>query len=284
MIVFSVKKVLNEFRLELGSTMPTGSVTAVSGHSGAGKSTFLRWIAGLEPDAVGYLSVGGSVWQDCVHKIFVPTHRRGVGYVFQEPSLFAHLSVRENILLGARYAQKLSIGEIEELNQLLGVAHLLDRYPAKLSGGEMQRVAIARAIGCAPKLLLLDEPTSSLDLKAKEEVFACLETLKNRTKIPMILVSHDFGDVERLADFHVEISKGKLVRAGEVRRPTEIHGKVPRLLKIAEGQCHELLIKFRAEGLKVATVAYDALEPTHERDLQHCFRAYDVVLILRGVS
>jgi len=196
-----------EFKLE-----PTG-ITALSGPSGAGKTTLLRCIAGLTRLA-GRLVVGGEVWQDADR--FLAPHRRPVGVVFQEASLLAHLSVRGNLLYGAKRAG--GEGGLDDTVELLGLAPLMGRGVGALSGGERQRVALGRALLTRPKLLLLDEPISSLDAAAKAEILPYLERLHRTLAIPALYISHDAGEIARLADHLLLMKDGKVTPGGAVRR------------------------------------------------------------------
>ncbi len=200
------------FALDVDLTLPGQGVTALFGHSGSGKTTCLRAMAGLERAPGGYLAVGGEVWQDDARGVFLPTHRRPLGYVFQEANLFAHLSVRANLAFG----QKRSPGKarLDEIAGLLGIDGLLDRQPDSLSGGERQRVAIARALLTSPRLLLMDEPLAALDLKRKLEILPYLERLHDELSIPIIYVSHAPDEVARLADHLVLLHEGRMVASG----------------------------------------------------------------------
>ena len=188
---------------------PTG-ITALSGPSGSGKTTLLRCIAGLM-HIPGGLYVGGEIWQDGY--IFIPAPLRPVGVVFQEPSLLSHLSVRGNLDYGARRTKaKAEIGDDDTVD-LLGLAPLLGRGVANLSGGERQRVALGRALLSQPKLLLMDEPLSSLDAGAKAEILPYLERLHRSLAIPALYVSHDAGEIARLADRVLYMRDGRIVPA-----------------------------------------------------------------------
>jgi molybdate transport system ATP-binding protein len=186
------------FTLDVDLTLPGRGVTALFGHSGSGKTTLLRCIAGLERVPGGTLRVGEDVWQDGA--AFLPTHKRPIGYVFQEASLFPHLTVRRNLEYGlkrvASSARKVSL---DHAVALLGIGALLDRPPDPLSGGEKQRVAIARALAVSPRLLLMDEPLAALDLARKQEILPYLERLHDELEIPLLYVSHAPDDVARLA-------------------------------------------------------------------------------------
>jgi len=207
------------FSLGVDLRLPGSGVTALFGPSGSGKTTCLRAIAGLErPRDGGYLSVNGEVWQDDAKSIFVPTHRRPLGYVFQEASLFPHLSVRGNLEYGSKRAARAAEGEgLERIADILDIAALLDRGPGKLSGGERQRVAIARALLTRPRLLLLDEPLASLDLRRRHEILPYLERLHEELEIPSIYVSHMPDEVARLADHLVLLDRGSVVASGPLQ-------------------------------------------------------------------
>jgi len=204
-----------DFTLDVDLKLPGQGVTALFGHSGSGKTTCLRAMAGLERAETGYFALGDEVWQDETRRHFVPPHRRALGVVFQEASLFPHLSVRRNILFGEQRApgceRRFALGEIAEL---LGIGHLLDRAPEQLSGGERQRVAIARALLAAPQILLMDEPLAALDLKRKLEILPYLERLHAELSLPIIYVSHAPDEVARLADHLVLLDRGKVVASG----------------------------------------------------------------------
>jgi len=204
-----------EFRLDVDVRLPGRGITALFGPSGSGKTTCLRAIAGLEHVNDGYVAVGGAVWQDQAQRIFVPTHRRALGYVFQEASLFAHLSVRANLEFGMkrvpRSERRFEPGEVA---RLLGIWELLERRPGSLSGGERQRVAIARALLASPRLLLMDEPLAALDLRRRQEILPYLERMHDALSIPIIYVSHAPDEVARLADHLVLLDGGRVVASG----------------------------------------------------------------------
>ena len=203
------------FVLDLELTVPGRGVTALFGPSGAGKTTCLRAIAGLERVPGGFLEVGGEVWQDESRGIFRPVHRRALGYIFQEATLFPHLSVSRNLDYG-RHRRRADAPPVDSdhLIGLLDIGPLLDRRPDTLSGGERQRVAIARALLASPQLLLLDEPLASLDLARKSEILPCLEQLHHELEIPVIYVSHAIDEVVRLADHLVLLAGGRVAASG----------------------------------------------------------------------
>lgn len=207
---------LGAFALDVAFAAPARGVTALFGPSGCGKTTVLRCVAGLQRLG-GRLVVHGDVWQDDAEGEFRPPHRRPIGYVFQEASLFPHLSVRRNLLYGARRAAAADASEgldFDGIVTLLGIAHLLDRSPAALSGGERQRVAVGRALLSRPRLLLMDEPLSALDRMTKDEIVPYFEALHEALSIPVLYVSHDMAEVERLADTLVLLDRGRVVASG----------------------------------------------------------------------
>ena len=205
------------FSLAVDLTLPGRGITALFGHSGSGKTTCLRAMAGLERAADGYFAIGDKVWQDEAAGHFVPTHQRALGVVFQEASLFPHLSVRGNMEFGQKRLSTAGLRfALPEIAELLGIDHLLARNPAQLSGGERQRVAIARALLAGPQILLMDEPLAALDLKRKLEILPYLERLHRELAIPIIYVSHAPDEVARLADHLVLLDDGKVVASGRL--------------------------------------------------------------------
>lgn len=204
-----------DFTLDVDLHMPGRGVTALFGHSGSGKTTLLRCIAGLERVPGGELSVNGEVWQD--DAVFLPTFRRPLGYVFQEASLFPHLTVRRNLEFGLKRVHPAERRvSLESAIELLGIGTLLDRLLARLSGGEKQRVGIARALAVSPKILLMDEPLAALDLQRKQEILPYLERLHDELEIPIIYVSHAPDEVARLADHIVAMEAGRVVASGPI--------------------------------------------------------------------
>ena len=185
------------------------------GHSGSGKTTLLRCIAGLQHAPQGFLAINGKTWQDSKHNLFLPTHKRSLGYVFQEANLFAHLTVLDNLCYGLkRIAQPSKTEQFEQIIELLGITHLMARMPARLSGGERQRVAIARALVLNPEILLMDEPLASLDFKRKQEILPFLTRLHDELNIPVLYVTHSQQEVAQLADYLVVLADGKVQAAG----------------------------------------------------------------------
>jgi len=202
------------FALEVDLELPMRGITGLFGPSGAGKTTLLRCIAGLE-SADGRLVVAGQTWQDSATGTWRKVEDRSIGYVFQEPRLFDHLTVQGNIDYGRkRRAPGTDIGHVVEL---LGLSGLLARHPQELSGGEAQRVAIARALCCDPKLVLMDEPLAALDQARKDEILPYLDRLHAGAEVPVIYVSHNLEEVCRLCDHLVVIDGGAVAADGPLQ-------------------------------------------------------------------
>lgn len=218
------------FTLDVDLQLPGRGVTALFGPSGCGKSTLLRCIAGLNAAPGGRCVVNGEVWQDGAHRL--PTHRRPLGYVFQEPQLFSHLSVRANLRYGRSRATRAAhkVDEDRAID-LLGIGHLLERSTERLSGGERQRIAIARALLTGPSLLLMDEPLAALDLARKNEFMPYLERLTRELDIPVVYVSHAPDEVARLADHIVALEAGRVVAAGPL---AEVLARVDLPIRLGE--------------------------------------------------
>jgi len=200
------------FSLDVELDLPARGVSALFGHSGSGKTTLLRCIAGLERAPQGRLTVNGEVWQDQGH--WLPTHQRPLGYVFQEASLFPHLTVIGNLRYGLRRTSGAQRVSLDQAITLLGIGHLLERKPDRLSGGERQRVSMARALALSPRLLLMDEPLAALDVRRKQEILPYLERLHGELDIPVLYVSHAPDEVARLADHIVVMEAGRAVASG----------------------------------------------------------------------
>ncbi len=205
------------FTLDVDFELPLRGIAGVFGASGAGKTSLLRCIAGLEHPTTGKLVVAGDVWQDNSSSTSRAVHDRDIGYVFQEPRLFAHLDVRGNIEYGLRRREHNGAPDIDHVIGLLGLERLLNRRTDELSGGEAQRVAIARALLCAPRFVLMDEPLASLDQKRKDEILPFLDRLHAEAGVPIIYVSHNIDEVCRLCDHLVVIEDGGVVADGELQ-------------------------------------------------------------------
>ncbi len=212
-IEISLRHRLGDFQLAVEFQTAGHGVTALFGPSGCGKTSVLRAVAGLLRVGQGLVRINGDCWQSDTH--FVPVHRRALGYVFQEASLFAHLSVERNLLYGWRRVapaqRRLGFDTVVEL---LGIGPLLSRDTRVLSGGERQRVAIGRALLTSPRLLLMDEPLSALDQTARRAIFPYLESVHRELSVPSLYVSHDPDEVAHLADHLVLLDAGRVVASG----------------------------------------------------------------------
>jgi molybdate transport system ATP-binding protein len=221
MLFVDVEKKLGEFSLVVRFDTE-GGVTALFGPSGAGKTSLVGMIAGLVTPDRGRIALGDTVLFDSAARVNVPPHHRRIGYVFQEGRLFPHLSVARNLDYG-RWMSGLEADETERRRviELLNISHLLERRPGKLSGGERQRVAFGRALLTRPRLLLLDEPLASLDRPRKLEILPYLARLRDEAKVPMIYVSHQAGEIQRLASQVVRIEDGRVSGVGGVEQLDE---------------------------------------------------------------
>ena len=216
--------------LDIDTVIPSSGVTAIFGHSGSGKTSLLRCIAGLEKAEQGQLIVNETCWQDS--QTFLPTHKRPIGYVFQEASLFPHLNAQKNLNYAIKRAdQPVSPELYQRIIDVMGIESILKRYPSQLSGGERQRIAIARALLIQPRLLLMDEPLAALDHQRKQEILPYLERLHKSFNIPILYVSHSMDEVARLADHILVLDKGKIIAEGEL---TEVFSRIDLPQRLAE--------------------------------------------------
>ncbi len=238
---------LGDFSLDVRFSGGAG-VTALFGRSGAGKTLLVNIIAGLIAPQRGRIALGGQVLLDTERGIAVPSHRRRLGYVFQEGRLFPHLTVRQNQLYGRLFAPRNERREhLGPIVELLGIEPLLKRYPHALSGGEKQRVAIGRALLASPRLLLMDEPLASLDDARKAEILPYIERLRDETRIPIVYVSHSLAEVSRLANDIVLLAHGRVAAHG------------PAAETLARLDLSPLVGRFEAGAILNATVdAHDA--------------------------
>ena len=211
MINIDVVKQLTTFSFEFKQMVPCQGVTAILGVSGAGKSTLINLINGLIKPDQGKISLNDMTLVATKQNIFVPPEQRNIGTVFQDALLFPHLRVIKNLTYGAKNINR---QKFDEIINVLNINHLLKRYPAMLSGGEKQRVAIGRALLTNPKLLLMDEPLSALDMPRKKELLNYIDTLVNEFKVPIIYVTHNINEVKRIANYVVILEQGKLLTYG----------------------------------------------------------------------
>ncbi|MGO1074587.1 molybdenum ABC transporter ATP-binding protein [Inquilinus sp. CA228] len=229
-----------DFALDIGFHSE-GRLTALFGRSGAGKTSVVNVIAGLVRPQHGRVVVDGRPLLDTERRVFLPPHRRRIGYVFQEGRLFPHLTVRQNLLYGRWFTPKAERGtEFGRVVELLGIGPLLDRRPALLSGGEKQRVAIGRALLSSPRLLLMDEPLASLDEARKVEILPYVERLRDEARIPIVYVSHALGEVTRLAATLVVLAEGRVAAAGPV---AEVMGRADLFPRAEAGAVLEAVVE-----------------------------------------
>lgn len=204
---------LGDFELQTGNfEIPLSGLTAIFGHSGSGKTTFIRCLAGFEPKAKGEVFFKDQAWLE--GRKSLPIHKRGLGYVFQEASLFPHLNVAKNLTYGLKRANKAGKQQnisFEQVVDWLGLTLLLGRDVQTLSGGERQRVAIGRTLLSQPSILMMDEPMAALDLFAKRAIMPYLERLRDELDIPILYISHSPQEVERLADHVLFMEKGRIL-------------------------------------------------------------------------
>ena len=205
-----------DFALDVDLELPGQGITVLFGVSGSGKTSLLRCVAGLERTPGALVSIAGETWQDDAAGVYLPTWQRPLGYVFQEASLFEHLTVRSNLQFGLKRAKGADSSASNAAIDLLGIAALLERKTSQLSGGERQRVAIARALATQPRLLLLDEPLAALDHARRQDILPWLERLRDELKIPMLYVTHSSDEVARLADTLVVLDEGRVKACGPV--------------------------------------------------------------------
>ena len=209
-----VRHAQGDFKLDAGFES-RGRLTAIFGASGSGKTSLVNVIAGLVKPEHARVAVDGTVLVDTAKGISVPPHRRRIGYVFQDARLFPHLTVAGNLSYGEWFTPKAErYAAREQILELLGIGHLLERKPRHLSGGEKQRVAIGRALLASPRLLLMDEPLASLDQQRKDEIMPFLERLRDEIRIPIVYVSHSVAEVTRLASDIAVLGGGRLLAFG----------------------------------------------------------------------
>jgi molybdate transport system ATP-binding protein len=225
----------SSFDLQVDLQLPASGISVIYGASGSGKTTLLRCLAGLEPQSRGRVQVGEVCWQDSDRSLLLPTHRRSLGYVFQEASLFEHLNVRDNMAFGLRHVNDPEGPQrLMQLSQWLGLEHLLQRPSTSLSGGERQRVAIARALVTQPKVLLLDEPLTALDPARRLEVMPWLLRLREQLQVPMVWVTHSVDELTRLGDHLVVMDQGRVRHSGPLAE-TLVQLRAPLLPESEQG-------------------------------------------------
>lgn len=268
-----------------------GRVTALFGPSGSGKTSLLDLVAGLRRANSAFIQLDSRVLVDTVKGVSVPTRERGIGDEPQDLALFPHLSVRQNLLYGRKANDETNpLFRFEHIVDVLELEPLLQRGVTELSGGEKQRAALARALLTSPRLLLLDEPLASLDLKLKTRIIPYLARIRDEFRIPMLYVTHDRYETLALADEMVVLVNGRVAQTGSVQevfsRPTNL--AVASLLTIETVQPGRVLkIENGLVSVAVGSAKLTAVEgnlQTDKNDVYVCIRAEDVILIKGGES
>jgi molybdate transport system ATP-binding protein len=281
MIDVRLKKRFPAFDIDIHFTTEGTGITVLAGPSGSGKTSVINMIAGLvEPDE-GRILINDDLLFDFVEGINLPIQKRRCGYIFQDGRLFPHMSVRRNLLYGP-CSDRARLGEITEL---LGIGHLLDRMPGKLSGGEKQRVAIGRALLMRPKILLMDEPLASLDPERKDELLPYIARLPGQFGIPIFYVTHSRREILRLSDVLIRIDKGRVTSSGRAGGEYAGLGAVEteeEYLSVFECHLEEFDTRFGviSAGFPGGTVRIQADQEPQERSFKAAIRASDVIISL----
>ncbi|WP_436399038.1 molybdenum ABC transporter ATP-binding protein [Roseobacter sp. S98] len=249
MLELALTQEFDGFSLDVSFEAPRG-ITVLFGRSGTGKTSIINAVAGLLRPTTGRATINGRTLFDTERAIWIPPHRRRVGYIFQEGRLFPHLTVRQNLLYGRRFAPANAHHEKpENVIDMLGIGHLLDRRPALLSGGEKQRVAIGRALLSAPEILLADEPLAALDTRRKAEILPYFERIRDELAVPVLYVSHSASEVARLATTVVAIEAGRVTGIGPAQAVLSDPGVTPLGVRSAGAMMTARLVRHHADGL-----------------------------------
>ena len=288
-LAIDIRLTRDEFSLRFDAELQLKGITAVFGPSGAGKTTLLRVVAGLEKGAAGRVALGDELWQDTDRRVMVPAHARHLGYVFQDGRLFPHLSVEGNLLFAAERAQRRNRGgrapeadariasetSMSAVVRALDLKNLLARKPDTLSGGEVQRVAMGRALLTAPRIMLLDEPLSALDLQRKAEIIPYVERLTGDFGVPVLYVTHNVDEVTRLASSMVLLAEGRMAAMGGVADILERVELWPITGRLEAGSVLEAIagntrdgmtsLDLQGETLRVPAIGVAAGKPVHLR-------------------
>jgi molybdate transport system ATP-binding protein len=253
-VEIDIRHRIGAFSLEARLTAPAG-LTALFGPSGSGKTSLVSIIAGLVRPDRGRIVVDGEVLVDTERSIFVPAHRRRIGYVFQEGRLFPHLTVRQNLLYGRWFAAKEERrSDVADVIDLLGIGALLDRRPGGLSGGEKQRVAIGRALLSSPRAVLMDEPLASLDETRKAEILPYIERLHGQSRVPIVYVSHSLSEVTRLATTLVVLADGRIAAAGPTDQVMQRLDLLPPSARAEAGSVLETKVESHDDAFGLTTL------------------------------
>lgn len=254
MLEIAIRHRLGEFGLDAQFTTGRGLV-ALFGKSGSGKTSIVNVMAGLIRPDHGRVTLDGTALVDTERGVFVPRHKRRIGYVFQEARLLPHLTVRQNLLYGRFFSPPADDGPtLEHVVDLLGIETLLDRRPARLSGGETQRVAIGRALLAKPKLLLMDEPLASLDEHRKAEILPYIERLRDQSGVPIVYVSHSIAEVARLASTVVLLADGRVAAVGATGEVMQRMDLLPLTGRSEAGSIIEATVEGHDEDFGLTTL------------------------------
>ncbi|CUH49021.1 molybdenum ABC transporter ATP-binding protein [Ruegeria atlantica] len=240
---------LPDLKLDLSFDAPPG-VTVLFGRSGSGKTTIVNAVAGLVKPMAGRVAVDGWELFDTAQGLWLPPHKRRLGYIFQEGRLFPHLTVRQNLFYGKWFAPKGARRESpDKVIEMLGIGHLLNRRPSGLSGGEKQRVAIGRALLASPRLILADEPLAALDDARKAEILPYFERLRDEVSVPILYVTHSAAEVARLATSVVALQQGKVVRHGPASDVLADPSVAPAGVRAVGAVLQVRVVKHHSDGL-----------------------------------
>ena len=240
---------LEDFDLDIAFEAPAG-ITALFGRSGAGKTTIINAVAGLLRPKSGRIVCDGVVLFDSAAQTMIPPHERRVGYVFQDARLFPHMTVRQNLVYGRRFAPRTPQPEdMDRIVDLLGIAHLLKRRPTGLSGGEKQRVSIGRSLLARPRIILADEPLAALDDQRKDEILPYFERLRDEISVPILYVSHAAAEVARISTTVVALEGGRVSRQGPAADVLSDPGVTPLGVRSAGAMLEARVQEHHADGL-----------------------------------
>jgi molybdate transport system ATP-binding protein len=253
----SIRHAFEGFTLDATFDAPKG-LTVLYGRSGSGKSTIINAVAGLMQPKNAKITIGAQVLHDSDAGVFVPPHKRKLGYIFQDSRLFSHLTVGRNLDYAARAAKRpIDLNHRAHIVDMLGIGALLDRRPLALSGGEKQRVAIGRALLADPQLILADEPLASLDSARKAEILPYFERIRDETDIPIIYVSHSANEVARLATTVIALEGGRVLRQGPALDVLADPNVMPMGIGAAGAVLNATVVAHHADGLTELSAGQD---------------------------